>query len=189
MNETSPCTMVIFGASGDLTSRKLVPALYSLDRDGLLPEGFTVVGYGRTVKSHEQFRQEMREAVQTYCRTGAASAETQQRFFSRLHYASGKYDDPQSFLNLKDLLGSMRAQKGCGHYLYYMALPPGVAEAVLQCMKTTKFVPPPGGDGAARIMMEKPFGVDLPSAQRLNRLVTEMFDESQVYRVDQYLAK
>ena len=186
MKETSPCTMVIFGASGDLTTRKLVPSLYNLDRDGLLPPGFSIVGYGRTAMSHEQFRQELRKAMQA---RGALSDEVSRRFFPRLHCVSGGYDDPQSFRNLQDFLAGVRAHSGCGHYLYYMALPPGVAEAVLRCMKETRLLPPLGSGSGARIMMEKPFGTDLAGAQRLNHLVAELFDESQVYRVDHYLAK
>ena len=181
--------MVLFGASGDLTSRKLIPALYNLERDGLLPEAFTIVGFGRTEKSHERFRQEMREAVQSHCRARSVSRDVQRKFFARIHYVSGQYDDPQSFRRLREFLAGLAGHKGCGHLLYYVALPPSVAETVLQCMKSTGLVPPPSANAGARIMMEKPFGVDLASAQRLNRLLAGMFDESQVYRVDHYLAK
>jgi glucose-6-phosphate 1-dehydrogenase len=181
--------MVVFGASGDLTRRKLIPALYSLDHEGLLCDRFSVVGFARREKSHEQFRREMRDAVESFSDRGRFSGEVWQRFSSRLHYFVGQYDDPGSHARLRVFLRELAHSCGAEDYLYYVALPPSVTEAVLQRMKEAFLDEPPGGKVGSRIMIEKPFGRDYSSAQRLNRLLADMFEESQTYRIDHYLAK
>jgi len=184
-----PCVMVIFGASGDLTRRKLLPALYNLEVDGLLPAGLRVVGFARREKSDEQFRSELRAGVAEFSRRSPLDEDAWSRFASRLFYVTGGYDDLASFAELGRRLESLDSDCRAGGYLYYLALPPGAAESVLEQMKATALAPSCAPGARARVMVEKPFGVDLESARRLNRLCAACFDEDQVYRIDHYLAK
>jgi glucose-6-phosphate 1-dehydrogenase len=179
--------MVIFGASGDLTRRKLVPALYNLDAEGLLPEGFRLLGFARSRKTDESFREEMLAGVEEF--GGGASAEAWSRFAARAHYVSGRYDDPASYAELGRRLAALGSECTAGGYLYYLALPPSAAETVLEQMRATDFAPPCRAGASSRVMIEKPFGRDLESARRLNRLCSASFPEEHVYRIDHYLAK
>lgn len=182
-----PCIMVVFGASGDLTRRKLIPALYSLDSKGLLGKNFAVVGFARSEKSSEQFRRELREAVEKlYPRT---SKETWERFSSRLHYFVGQYDNPESYVKLRDVIGDLASRREAQSYLYYIALPSSTTEAVLRSMKAASIPQTGPGEVDSRVMIEKPFGRDYDSARRLNCVLGELFDESRIYRTDHYLAK
>ncbi len=185
---SSPCIMVIFGASGDLTSRKLIPALYSLERQRRLPDGFRIVGFARTEKDTGQFRKEMREAVERFYPRGTAE-EVWQRFASRLHYLTGQYDQPQSYANLRRLTEQIGTECGAKHQLYYLAIPPAAAEAVIRCMGSSGFISSRPLGEQSRVMIEKPFGHDLESAERMNELLGELFDESLIYRLDHYIAK
>ncbi len=180
MNGHSPCTMVIFGASGDLARRKLVPALYGLDCDGLLDDRFIVVGFARTEKSSDGFRAEMRRAVEEYSSRGL-TGEVWSRFAARLHYLTGQYDDPEAMAKIDAFVKGLRSSCPEGTYLFYLALPPDIVKRVLEQMKA--------GYEASRLMIEKPFGADLESARELNELIRKVFDEKQVYRIDHYLAK
>ncbi|KPJ63081.1 MAG: hypothetical protein AMS15_01885, partial [Planctomycetes bacterium DG_23] len=119
----SPCIMVVFGASGDLTRKKLIPALYSLDCDGLLDDNFTIVGFARSDKSREEFRNEIRDTIQKFSRKGLFSPEVWERFSSRLHYFTGQYDDPTSHIKFGKFLGQLETVCGARRYLYYLALP------------------------------------------------------------------
>lgn len=166
-----------------------MPALYSLDYDGLLDENFTIVGFARSEKDQEQFRSEMREAIRKFSRKDSFSQKVWQRFSSRLHYFIGKYGDPESHTKFGKFLSQLESVCGAERYLYYLALPPTVTEAVLECMNEARCLPPRQGKTEARIMIEKPFGLDYASAQRLNRLLSALFDESQIYRIDHYIAK
>lgn len=183
-----PCVMVVFGASGDLTRRKLMPALYNLHCDGLLHDHFAIVGFARRQKTDEQFRSEMREAVGQKSRH-PASEEDWEKFASRLHYVTGRYDDPESFRTLGKVLMRVSSKCGTGPYLSYLALPPDVIKDVLAQMKDSPLAPEHAGENGSRIMIEKPFGRDLASAEELNRLISEIFDESHIYRIDHYIAK
>ena len=185
----SPCVMVVFGASGDLTRRKLLPALYDLERRGLLPANLGVLGFSRSQKTDESWREEAREAVQSRLGSRALEDQAWTRLVRRLHYVSGHYDDPTAF---RALHSRSRALCGCGttrHCLFYMALPPSVTETVLVRLKGSPFMADGGSGSRQRLMMEKPFGVDVTSARTLNELTAQVFDESQVYRIDHYLAK
>jgi glucose-6-phosphate 1-dehydrogenase len=184
-----PCVMVVFGASGDLTRRKLMPALYSLERQGLLAERFAIIGFARSMKDREQFRQEMRQAVETFSQGERLSEELWRRFSSRLHYLVGAYDDLEAYTRLQGLLGELKPRCKVEDVLYYLAIPPDATEAALRCMKKSRLLESEGEPNRSRVMIEKPFGRDLSSARRLNQLLADMFDESQVYRIDHYLAK
>jgi glucose-6-phosphate 1-dehydrogenase len=176
--------MIVFGASGDLTRRKLMPALFKLECAGRLHDGFRIVGFARSDKTDDAFRQDILAAIDK-----TASAELRERFASRLYYVSGMYDDAESLGRLRARLTELNRSPDASHELYYLALPPSVAETVLRCMRDTGFVQADGGEALARVMIEKPFGRDLESARRLNDLMAGFFDESRVYRIDHYLAK
>jgi glucose-6-phosphate 1-dehydrogenase len=174
--------MVIFGASGDLTRRKLMPALFSLEQSGDLPEGLELVGFARTEKDDDGFRSDTLEALDAAGFSDAYAA-ARKRFASRLSYVTGSYADPESIRGLGERIRKRDAGGGPGAAVYYLALPPSVMEKVLGSMKASGF------EGPARIMIEKPFGADLEGARRLNALLSDMFRESDVYRIDHYLAK
>lgn len=178
--------LVIFGASGDLTERKLVPALYNLDRDGLLADDLVVVGYSRTEMTTESFRERMHEAVSRYPTSRTPDAGTWERFARRLHYFSASYDDAAGYDGLKKRLAEAGADDLPGGYVFYLALPPSGMRAVLETLPETPFAP--DGD-RLRIMTEKPFGTDLTSARHLNALVGRIISEKRIYRIDHYLGK
>lgn len=181
--------MIIFGASGDLTRRKLMPALFNLDGDGLFNKGFSIVGFARTNNGEEAFRDEMREGVEQFSRRNPFPRSAWRQFASRLHYHVGNYDDPASFEALKHLLRDIGQATGARAHLYYFALPPNASEAVLRCMKETGLVDSFRDKADVRVMVEKPFGLDYEGARRLNRALEQIFDESQIHRIDHYLAK
>lgn len=183
-----PCIMVIFGASGDLTSRKLMPALFSLECQGRLIDGFRIVGFARTEKDHDQFRREMRGAIEKFSHE-TPSEEVWQRFISRLYYVTGQYDLPESYANLQQLTQDIGRECRTKHHLYYFAIPPSTTESVLKCMADSAFISSQSEGTESRVMIEKPFGYDLESAQRMNQLLSGLFDESRVYRLDHYIAK
>ncbi len=184
----APCAMVIFGASGDLTRRKLVPALYNLEVDGLLSSEMQVVGFARSEKTSEGFRAELRAGVEQFGRRGL-DEEVWGRFASRLHYVCGAYDDARSFGELAAVMEGLGTKCHLGGCLYYLALPPSASESVLHQIRGAGFAPPGASGAKGRVMIEKPFGVDLESARRLNALCAASFPENQVYRIDHYLAK
>jgi glucose-6-phosphate 1-dehydrogenase len=192
----APCTIVIFGASGDLTQRKLVPALYNLRHDGLLPDGCALVGFARRPKSDEQFRAEMREGVAAHSRT-AIDAATWDTFAASVRYHQSDFDDPAGYAGLRALLDELDAARGAepgkGNRLFYLATPPEAYPRIItQLGEAGLNGPPPshrGEVGWTRIIIEKPFGRDLATAQALNAHVLGVFDESQVYRIDHYLGK
>jgi glucose-6-phosphate 1-dehydrogenase len=184
-----PCIMVIFGASGDLTSRMLMPSLYSLEKDGLLHDRFAIVGFGRTQMDDGSFRQKMVEGVKAHTEPSEIVGATLDRFAARLHYVSGDYGDQAAFKGLKAAIMSLKGQCGAESVLYYVALPPTVCEQVLNTMKAVSFVPSEREGATERIMVEKPFGLDYESAVRLDKLLASIFEESEIYRVDHYLGK
>jgi glucose-6-phosphate 1-dehydrogenase len=189
--------VVIFGASGDLTQRKLVPALYNLRHDGLLPDGFALVGFARREKSDEQFRAEMHEGVAAHSRTQPIDEADWAGFAEAIHYHTAAFDDPAGYAGLRTLLDRLDSARGVapgqGNRLFYLATPPDAyPRIVTQLGEAGLNGPPPSQRAAAgwtRIIIEKPFGRDLASAQALNEHVLAIFDESQVYRIDHYLGK
>ena len=180
--EGAPCAIVIFGASGDLARRKLLPALFALECDGLLEPHLAIVGFARTPKDDAAWQAEVRDALR---RSAAATPPPAlERFAARLHYVVGAYDDPEAHRRLAARLAEVLP--GCRRRLDYVALPPRAAEALV---RTLAGAAPPGRDPGRRIMIEKPFGLDLDGARRLDALLRERFDESEVYRIDHYIAK
>jgi len=181
-----PLIMVIFGASGDLTQRKLVPAIYHLKLERRLPAELTIVGVARREWSHDYFREQMRQGIEEFS-DGLKSEEIWQDFAQGLFYCSGNIDDPEGYQKLKDLLEELDGKRGTrGNRVFYLAVAPKFfSEAIQQLGKAGMLSDP----YKQRLVIEKPFGRDLSSAQSLNRVVQEVCREEQVYRIDHYLGK
>ncbi len=185
-----PCAFVIFGASGDLTRRKLVPALYQLEAAGSLPRGFAVVGVARRPMGQEAFRDAMRSAATEFSRTGGVDPEVWPRFGGRLFYESGEFDDPATFARLGERLRDLDLSFGLeGNRLHYMATPPGEFPVLLEHLRAAGLIHRPDAGPFTRVVIEKPFGSDLDSALRLNEQAARTLDESQTFRIDHYLGK
>ncbi|HRA49157.1 MAG TPA: glucose-6-phosphate dehydrogenase, partial [Thermomicrobiales bacterium] len=189
------CAMVIFGVSGDLTSRKLMPALYDLSVTVPLPPGFSIIGISRRDWSDDDFRAEMRKAVSEFA-TRPITDDTWDSFARGLFYVAGDFDDPSVYERLGQRLGEVDHDRGTnGNRLYYLATPPsfydhiaaGLGKAGL--VKRQEIYSDPRANGWNRIVIEKPFGHDLASAQLLNTAINSVFAEQQVYRIDHYLGK
>ncbi|HTO95741.1 MAG TPA: glucose-6-phosphate dehydrogenase [Myxococcales bacterium] len=185
-----PCAVVIFGASGDLAHRKLVPALYNLAVGGHLPGAFAVVGVAKTGYAHDEFVQDMREAVGKFSRTRPIDPEIWQDFAAGMRYVCGEFDDPDTFARLRNTLEEAdRSRATRGNRLFYFATPPSAFPSLLERLKEAGLIRSPLESGFTRVVIEKPFGRDLASARALNRLVLQTFDERQVFRIDHYLGK
>jgi len=185
-----PCTLVIFGGSGDLARRKLVPALYNLFLDGTLPSNFAVLGIGRKSLSDEDFRAGTREGIIAYSRQRLAD-QPWAEFERHLFYLSGGIEDPQSYEAIKTRLEKIEAEHSLpGHRLFYLAIPPASYASACEGLQRAGLVRPPDHAGPfCRVIVEKPIGRDLESARQINALVGRVFDESQIFRIDHYLGK
>jgi len=186
-----PATMVIFGASGDLARRKLLPALYSLTRDRLLPSRFAVLGFGRHAQDDDAFRDEMRRGCEEFARRRPVDAAVWSAFARNLFYQQGAYDDPAAFQRLKVRLDEIDRTLGLpGNRVFYLSTPPSTFAPIIRSLGQAELAPRPApGRPFARVIIEKPFGVDLETARALNRQVHEILDERQIYRIDHYLGK
>ena len=184
-----PCTVVIFGASGDLTKRKLLPALYRLVQERLLPAEFAIVGLARTEMTTEEFRARMKEAVQEFSEAKHVDEEVWNSFAQGLHYLTADINTPADYDKLGELLAQVDRERGTqGNRLFYLSVAPKFyAEAVKQLGEHN--LAKPQGQNWVRVIVEKPFGTDLESARRLNRELLTYLDESQIYRIDHYLGK
>jgi glucose-6-phosphate 1-dehydrogenase len=182
------CAVVVFGATGDLTARKLVPALYNLARERLLPGGFSVVGFARRDWTDEQFRAAMKEAVTKFSRE-PLQEELWESFARGLHYVSGTFDDAQAYAKLGERLGKQdHAHGAAGNRLFYLATPPDAYAMIAQRLGETQLASPQPGCWT-RLVVEKPFGRDLASARELDQSIGNVFRERYIYRIDHYLGK
>ena len=185
-----PCVMIIFGASGDLTKRKLVPALWSLFQGRVLPEPFAVIGVARSEMTDEIFRTRMREAIGDFARTQPPSERVWQRFASSLYYYAGDPADPALYPGLADRIRQVEQERGTGgNRLFYLSTPPSIYAGIVTRLGEAGLNRPPEGGEWSRIVIEKPFGRDLESSRSLNQAVAAAFAEEQVYRIDHYLGK
>ncbi|MFB3111832.1 MAG: glucose-6-phosphate dehydrogenase, partial [Gemmatimonadales bacterium] len=187
MAKADPCAMVIFGAGGDLTRRKLVPALYSLAERRLLSDNFAVVAFARKLED-KAFREQLRRDVQEHL-SGEFRKETWDWLDKRVHLVLGDFRDPEAYARLKETLETVDKEHGTGgNYLFYLATPPSLFseiprrlnEAGLSCEENGRW---------RRVVVEKPLGRDLDSARSLNRELQKVLNESQIYRIDHYLGK
>jgi glucose-6-phosphate 1-dehydrogenase len=187
--QAPPVAIVIFGASGDLTQRKLVPSLHSLFCRGLLSEATAVLGVGRTEFSDEAFRDHLYRGVEAYARLKPGDMCQQwDRFADKCQYLVGSYDDQDTYGRLGHALGRIDAERGTqAQRLFYMAVPPPVFAPIVRQLGKAKLARTEAG--WVRVVVEKPFGHDLDSAQELNRVVHGVFDEHQIFRIDHYLGK
>lgn len=178
-----PQAVVIFGASGDLTRRKLLPAFFHLFVEGLLPQGFAVVGYARSRMSDEEFQQRARRSIEEFGRCPVTDEEWAE-FKSRLSYVSGEFDSEMAMEHLREHLESTDRDHGtAGGRFYYCATPPAAYPLIVARLAESRM------QQDAKIVIEKPFGHDLESARELNRTLHEVFHESQIFRIDHYLGK
>jgi glucose-6-phosphate 1-dehydrogenase len=185
---------VIFGASGDLTRRKLMPALYNLAWGRSLPSGFAVVGVARRDKTDDSFRAEMREAVSSFSRRKPIDPTVWADFERGIGYVRGAASDAATYEALRARLDRVDAERGTGaNRLFYLAVPPGEFGPIVEGLRASNRVAPAGqvrsGGPWTRVVFEKPFGHDLASARALNDSVAAAFDEAQVFRIDHYLGK
>ena len=184
----APCTIVIFGATGDLTHRKLIPALYNIAADGELPPGTAVVGFARRDKSSEGFRSELEAANREHSRQGHQDPVWAE-YARHIHYHRSEFEDPEGYRTLGEQLGAIEARRGGpGNRLFYLACAPEYFRPILARIAEAGLNRAPNG-GWARVIVEKPFGTDLPSAQRLNAELAATFPEHETYRIDHYLGK
>lgn len=188
VGDLDPCTIVIFGASGDLTSRKLIPALYHMYLSGSLPEPVSIVGCARTIFSADDFRSLMKEACEDNDR---ADMSGWHEFASFLFYRQLTYDSENSYRELASYLHELDGQRGTrGNLVFDLALPPTLYPVVAEMLGRAGLAVQHGdGRGWSRIVVEKPFGRDLNTALTLDRTLHEHFQEKQIFRIDHYLAK
>jgi glucose-6-phosphate 1-dehydrogenase len=185
-----PCVMVIYGASGDLTARKLVPALYNLCLDGLLPESFALIGFARKPKDDSTFRDECRKGVEEFSRSKPINEEVWARFSEMIHYHQGDYNSADSYDSLcKRLIAIDAAHETRGNRLFYLSTPPEVYDEITENIGKNPFLSTMGEGLWSRVIIEKPFGTDLQSATKLNEHIHRFFREDQIYRIDHYLGK
>ncbi len=183
------CAVVVFGASGDLTARKLMPALYNLARERLLPGGFSVVGFSRRDWSDEQFRSAMKEAVAKFSRE-PLQEDIWATFARELHYVSADFSDAGGYTRLAERLAKQDHSHGAsGNRLFYLATPPPVYATIAARLGEAGLVGGSAEGGWTRLVVEKPFGRDLASARQLNQDLGVVFRERQIYRIDHYLGK
>ena len=190
--QSDPCVLVIFGASGDLTRRLLVPSLYNLAHDKLLTQNFAVVGVARQAMTPEGFRQAMHQAIHDSTRVKHVDPAIWENLEKRFHYVTNQYQDPAGYTRLREVLMQCDRDWGTrGNYLFYLATPPIVFAEIVQQLGKADLAEERQEDGRGwrRIIIEKPFGSDLTSARDLNRTVLHVFHEPQVYRIDHYLGK
>lgn len=186
-----PSCLVIFGASGDLTQRKLIPGLYALAHEGLLPAGQSIVGLSRAEMSDEQFRAVMREACDKHARTRPVDDAIWDSFARGLFYVRGEFSDAEAYARLKARLEELDSTRGTGgRRIYYLAVPPDFFDDIAQNLSAAGMVNDPEQPGSyTRVIVEKPFGRDLASATDLNQVAVSIFRERQVFRIDHYLGK
>jgi glucose-6-phosphate 1-dehydrogenase len=187
-----PCIMIIFGATGDLTGRKLLPALYNLAREGQLPGHFACVGFARREKSNEMFREEMFEAINKYSRNRPVDREVWDGFEDKIFYHQSDFDNDRGYEELAHLLQTIDAQFGTqGNRVFYLSTQPSYFPEIIEKLNKHKLTYDINKvhDKWSRVIIEKPFGHDLKSAQQLQKEISQHLDESQIYRIDHYLGK
>jgi len=181
------CVMVIFGASGDLTKRKLIPALYNLSKDNLLAKEFALVGFARNEMTTDQFREMINKEIGDFATT-KLDPQQWEWLSQRIHYISGDFDDPNAYQKLSELLGSLDKQFGTrSNYFFYLATAPAFFATIVKRLGGAGLVTE--DRGCRRVIIEKPFGRDLDSARALNKEISKVLEEKQIYRIDHYLGK
>ncbi|OBF27002.1 glucose-6-phosphate dehydrogenase [Mycobacterium sp. ACS1612] len=183
-----PCGVVIFGVTGDLARKKLMPAIYDLANRGLLPATFALVGFGRRDWSHDAFADVVLESVKLHARTPFRQ-EVWDRLAEGIRFVQGNFDDAASFGKLAEQLDKLDAERGTGgNHAFYLSIPPKAFQEVCEQLQQSGLARPQEGRWS-RVVIEKPFGHDLASARELNEVVNSVFPEEAVFRIDHYLGK
>jgi len=182
-----PCTVVIFGAAGDLTKRKLIPALYNLQREGLLSNEFAVVGFARASLGDDGYRDKLDAEIKQFA-TSEVTGEQWKWLRERIYYCQADFNEPGAFEKLGETLKKVDAERGTrGNVLFYLATAPEFFADVVRKLQAAKLTQQAGG--FRRVIVEKPFGRDLDSARALNKELLGLLEENQIYRIDHYLGK
>lgn len=190
VKKVTPCSLVIFGASGDLTSRKIIPALYHLHIEKLLPDPFLIVGVARRDKTNESWRNELKELASKYSRSGGVNEEEWNKFASKIIYCKGDLTEYSTYFELKQLLDSQPDPRLVENILFYLATAPTQFSAIIEQISRCGLVKRDNPANAwQRVVVEKPFGYSLESARALNRELSKYLHENQLYRIDHYLGK
>ena len=185
-----PCSIVIFGASGDLTARKLIPALYHLHKEKQLPSSYRVIGFARREKSDADWRTELRAALNQFSRTKPVDEQVWTEFAANVFYCQGEFSDSAAYGKLEQMLTSFGQPALRDNLLFYLATSPSqFGECVQQLHEARLLRKGDEGPGWQRLVVEKPFGHDLASARQLNAELTRYASERQVFRIDHYLGK
>src|SRR5712692_8713498 len=184
-----PCTLVIFGGAGDLSARKLLPALYNLSLDGVLPTNFAVVGFARNELDDSTFRAVARDGIERFSRRPLDKTHWEE--YSRsLFYVMGSFTDAQAYVELKRRLEKIESEFGiAGNRVFYLSIPPSLIATCVEQLKANGFIAEPGEGPISRAIVEKPVGRDLASARAINATLARTFTESQIFRIDHYLGK
>ncbi len=188
-----PCVLVLFGVTGDLASKKLLPAIYDLANRGLLPPGFSLVGFARRDWADDDFARMTHDAVKAHARTPFRE-EVWQQLSEGIRFVPGEFSDDRAFDDLARTVAQLDAERGTGgNYAFYLSVPPNAFPVVVQQLKRSGLSSPPVTDGAyrpwRRVVIEKPFGHDLASARELNAMLDAVFPAESVFRIDHYLGK
>lgn len=187
-----PCILVIFGATGDLTARKLFPAIYNLKREGLLPANFACVGFARRQKSHEEFRQEMKTAVSEFSRVKPLDESVWTALESKIYYHTSSFDDKEGYKQFKTVLDNLDRQLGTkGNRVFYLSTQPSYFPLIIENLHFAQLTYnfDETQDKWSRVIIEKPFGHDDTSAHNLQAELLKHLSEEQIFRIDHYLGK
>ncbi len=189
-SKAPPCAIVIFGGGGDLARRKLIPALYNLRLDGVLPQEFCLVGVARTERSDDSYRAMAREGVQQFSRQGF-DERVWDEFGQRLFYLAGSFGEAETHARIRTKLAELEGALGIGgNRIFYLSIPPSGIESCVEQLKAAGLVRPVvPGEPTTRVIVEKPIGHDYASAQAINATLAAVFDERQIFRIDHYLGK
>jgi len=184
-----PCSIVIFGASGDLTARKLIPAFYHLHLEKQMPPDFRIIGFARREKTDASWRDELRQDLEQFSRTKPVDEKVWQDFSQHIFYCQGDITDAAAYEKLEKQLTSFGSEPLRRNILFYLATMPSQFGEVIEQVHHAGLLHKEGENGWQRIVVEKPFGHDLASAHQLNRELTRYAQERQVFRIDHYLGK
>jgi len=187
-----PCILVIFGATGDLTSRKLIPAIYNLKREGQLPSNFACVGFARREKTHEQFRDEMKTAINSFSRVKPIDESIWETFGNQLYYHVSEFHEDEGYQRLKTFLDELDQKLGTqANRVFYLSTQPSFFSSIIEKLNKNGLIYDVEEEDKrwSRVIIEKPFGHDLASAKALQADLMKNLDEKQLFRIDHYLGK
>ena len=185
MERIEPCVIIIFGATGDLTNRKLLPALYKLELDNLIHEDSKIIAFARKEKSNQQFRNESLISIKSFSKF-PVKEDIWKKLASKIFYHQSEFQNAEGYTKLKNLIKKICIKNAECNKIFYLAAPPGFFEAIIGNLKRSGLNESPGW---SRVVFEKPFGNDLSSAKKLNETIKKAFNENQIYRIDHYLGK